>query len=132
MENQITKENVQDLLFSTCPSFKVFIENDLDEEDRKLDYIVAGAFARFLLSQYQKNETKEFSAIAQFLEDLLTLGTQEVKELATIGYLEGVQNVWGNNLVDPQVFYEYLLPESKNNWNELNKFWQEVIKHKEK
>jgi hypothetical protein len=46
-----------------------------------------------------------------------------VREAATIGLLEGIQNVWSNNDVDPELFVVHLLPESAKWWLNLNDFW---------
>lgn len=57
------------------------------------------------------------------IEDFHTDGDDYVKEYATIGILEGIQNVWGNNDTDPENFAKFLLPISKQYWDSLNKFW---------
>ena len=57
------------------------------------------------------------------IEHLHTNGDAEVRTAATIGLLEDIQNVWGNNDVDPEQFIIYLLPESRKWWDELNAFW---------
>jgi hypothetical protein len=46
-----------------------------------------------------------------------------VKKAATIGLLEGNQNVWGNNGSDPEEFRIFLISESAKWWNQLNLFW---------
>lgn len=51
-------------------------------------------------------------------------GDDYVREAATIGLLEGIQNDWGNHLVDPELFAIHLLPESRQYWDELNAFWR--------
>jgi hypothetical protein len=48
--------------------------------------------------------------------------------LATVGYLEGIQNVWGNNSIDPEIMFNYLGEKSRNWWIELNRFWSGEIK----
>ncbi len=46
-----------------------------------------------------------------------------VRDLATIGLLEGIQNTWANDDQNPEVFVEFILPESRKWWGELNDFW---------
>jgi hypothetical protein len=62
------------------------------------------------------------NAFAVF-ERLHVEGDEYVRELATIGYLEGVQNVASNNEGDPSSFERYLAPESSRWWNGLKAFW---------
>lgn len=129
MNEQISEDRVLEVLFRHIPEFKTLAESELDEEDCKLGYIVAGSFARFLLDSYKENKTQILKSAAEFIEELYIKGNDKVKELATIGYLEGIQNVWGNNDTEPAIYYEYLLPESRKWWNQLNKFWNAEVKY---
>jgi hypothetical protein len=67
--------------------------------------------------------------VARVIERLHVEGDPYVREAATIGLLEGIQNVWGNNGVDPELFFPFLLPESVRWWKSLNKFWNGESKH---
>ena len=67
--------------------------------------------------------------LCEVLERLHLEGEGFVKELATIGILESIQNVWGHTETDPEEFCRFMLPESKKWWNELNDFWAGKIPH---
>lgn len=108
------------MLLESCPSFETTYELS---DNKELHYVIAGDFARHLLDLYQKNKTNEFKAIAQMVENLHIYGDHYVKEYATIGILESIQNVWGNNNVNPENFARFLHPVSLKFWNSLNKFW---------
>lgn len=54
-------------------------------------------------------------------------GDDYVKEAATIGMLEGIQNVAGNSRVDSKLFAKYLKLESAKRWRQLNSFWEAKI-----
>ncbi len=110
----ITKKQVIPLLAEACPSFQCV-------ED--LLYVALGDFARHLLDLHQCHHTASFPAIAQVIERFYIEGDFYVRETATIGLLEGIQNVWSNNNVDPELFVTHLLPESRRWWDELNAFW---------
>jgi len=43
------------------------------------------------------------------------------RDRVTIG---GIQNVWTNQGVDPELFTSQLRPESRRWWEELNAFWR--------
>ena len=70
---------------------------------------------------------EEFPAVFDVIERLHLEGDPYVKEAATIGALEGIQNVAGNTGVDPDEFVQYLQPESAKRWQELNDFWNAKI-----
>ncbi len=128
MSEEITEDQVSELLYKYTPEFKTVLEDELDDEERKMNYLVAGTFARFLLDGYKSGNVKQLESAAKFIEELHLKGSETVKNLATVGYLEGIQNVWGNNGVDPSIFYGYLLAESQKWWLQLNKFWNGEIK----
>jgi hypothetical protein len=111
----ITAAQVVPILTEACPSF---------QSTEELIYVALGDFARHLLELHQRNQTHAFPAVAQAIERLHVEGDHSVKEAATIGLLEGIQNVWSNNAVDPDLFGRNLLPESRKWWDELNAFWR--------
>jgi hypothetical protein len=113
----ISKDQVMPLLMEACPSYR------LPEDDRDLLYVVLGDFARHLLQLQQQSRTEEFADVARAIERLHIEGDHNVREAATIGLLEGIQNVWGNNGTDPELFVQHLLPVSAKWWQSLNDFW---------
>lgn len=112
------------MLVESCPSFETAYELSNDKE---LHYAIAGNFARHLLDLYQTNKINEFEAIAQMIENLHLYGDHFVKEYATTGILESIQNIWGNSNVDPENFARFLQPVSLKFWNSLNRFWNGEI-----
>ena len=111
----ITRAEIVPMLIEACPTF-------LSEDE--LPYVSLGDFARHLLELHRRHETETFPAVAWVIERFLIEGDDYVREAATIGLLEGIQNVWGNNDVDPEEFTPHLLPESRRWWIELNAFWR--------
>ena len=122
----IKQEQVTSLILEACPSFQ---ETWDKSEDQDLLYVVMGDLARHLLMLYRDNRTDEFPAVCEMVERLHLDGDRYVRELATIGFLEGVQNNWANNDADPDDFCRFLLPESRKWWQELNDFWADKIPH---
>jgi hypothetical protein len=112
------------LLLKACPSFQNKWDEHYAENGKEILYYVAlGDFARHLLELYQQHQTETFPEVARAIEQLHIEGDHYVREAATIGLLEGIQNVWGNNDVDPEHFFRYLLPTSAKWWQSLNDFW---------
>ncbi len=121
----ITKEQVMPLLLSGCASFsKRWEEHQAFYEDEQLLYIDLGEFAHHLIELQKASRTEEFPAIFEIIERMHLEGDDYVKEAATIGILEGIQNVARNSGVNPDQFAKYLKPESAKSWRQLNNFWE--------
>lgn len=86
-----------------------------------------GDLARHLLDLHKHEKTSEFPAIYDVIEDLNIGGDDSVREIAAIGFLESIQNIWSNANVSPEEFGKHLLPASKKMWDELNNFWSGKI-----
>jgi hypothetical protein len=124
----ITKEQVMPLLLNACPSFsKRWEEHRAFYEDEELLYVDLGEFAHHLVELLKANHTEEFPTVFEIIERLHLEGDHYVKEAATIGMLESIQNVAGNSGVEPDEFVEYLKPQSVKWWRQLNDFWNAKI-----
>ena len=124
----ITKEQVMPLFLAACPSFApAWEEYRASNPDEGLLYIDMGELARHMVDLIKSNQTSEFPAIFDVIERLHIEGDHYVKEAATIGILESIQNVASNNGVDPQLFVSWLGVESLRWWRQLNDFWQAKI-----
>lgn len=110
-------------LVAACPSFQALWIQHLNEYGNDLLYIAAGEFARHLLALFLENRNDCFPDVGRAIELLHTDGSTWVREFATIGILESIQNVWMGNGVDPWFFLTYLGPESGRWWHSLNEFW---------
>lgn len=109
----IEKVEVIPLLLQACPGFSEAWAKHLQEHGDDLSYVAAGAFAAHLLAVFRSSDHSSLPAIGEAIEQLYVDGSPWVKEFATIGLLEGIQNVWANNNVDPERFVPYLGPESR-------------------
>jgi hypothetical protein len=117
----ITRDQIVQTLTDTFPRFTP------ESADVDLPYVVLGDFARFLLGIHESGDEKQLARAAEVIERLHIEGDSYVKEAATIGLLEGIQNTWGHSGADPEAFARRLLPESRRWWDSLNKFWQKEI-----
>lgn len=70
-----------------------------------MDYYIFiwGEFARHIIDLCKNNKTEEFASIFYAIERLHLEGDEYVKEAATIGLLEGIQNHAGHNCVKSSV-----------------------------
>jgi hypothetical protein len=125
----IRREDVLNGLFDACPSFKSSpwcseYQAEFASEPEPLDYILASAFIRHLVDLHVAGREEEFLAVFRFFETLHLNGDDYVKELATIGFLEDLQN---SNLhhsgSSPDDFLTFLGPHSRWWWEELHLSW---------
>ena len=119
----ILKEQMLPMLVEACPSFADKWQEhkkEFADEENFLPYIALGEFAQYLIELEKQNQTSEFEKVFKVVEKIHLEGEPYVKEAATIGLLEGLQNILGN---DAEKFLKYLNPESLKWWNEINKFW---------
>ena len=81
-----------------------------------LHYLVLGALAAHLIPLFGAGTTDEFLATFAVVERLHVEGDPYVKEAATIGLLEGIQNHAGHAGIDQEAFVKWLGPVSKEFW----------------
>jgi len=124
----ISKSEMMAVLLEACPMFatqwNAFIDQWSDEGDELPLYISLGDFARHLIGMLEREETQRFPAIFSTVERLHVEGDSYVKEAATVGLLESLQNENLHKTTHPEQICQYLGPESTRWWNKLNRFWQ--------
>jgi hypothetical protein len=110
-----------DVVKTLLAEFPEFIV--VDEEDLELPYIVAELFTDYLLKAYQTRDEVIYMKGLNFIEKLHEDDCHEVRELATIGYLESIQNTWPESLIRANIPFCDLGKQSKIYWEKLNDFW---------
>jgi hypothetical protein len=123
----ITKEQVIPLLLNASPSFTERWKAHRAFYEEELLYPGLGEFAHHLVELHKANRIDEFPAVFNVIERMHLEGGHNVREAATIGMLEGIQNVAGNSGIEPEEFVQYLEPESLKWWRQLNDFWKPKI-----
>ena len=86
------------------------------DDDKDLDYVVAGNFASFIKTNLNNSDVKDYF---DFIEELIE--NKEFEDVVSLGLLESMQNTYDYN--ERQLVKSYLLPKSIKIWNELNRFW---------
>ncbi|CAG0935429.1 hypothetical protein TFLX_04269 [Thermoflexales bacterium] len=89
-------------------------------------YLVLADFARHMCGLLSAGDEQTLKRIFAVIERLLIKGSAYVKEAATIGLLEDLQNT-NLHLPDttPEQFERFLLPESARWWKKVRAFWEE-------
>ena len=123
MEEQIEFDNVSKILVKSFPDI---MENALFLDDEEtLEYMVSSDFARYIKKNFDEDNMEKVKKCLEFIELLHIKGTEKTRELATVGYLEDLQNVTGGSKTMEKygIIYDYLGIESKKWWDKLNDFW---------
>lgn len=123
----IVREQILALLLEACPSFGDSCAESVNDHGSELLYVHAGEFAHHLLQLHQAGRDAEFPAVGVLIERLHSEGEHFVRELATIGFLESIQNVWSHSTTSPDAFLSYLGPEGTKSWQDLKRFWSGEI-----
>jgi len=125
----IGRDEVEDLILRACPSFEPSPDRlechvDFDEEEEPQLYLLASVFVRHLTALNGAGRRDEFPAIFDLIEDLHLRGDKYVRTLASIGFLEDLQNTNAHPANSrPQDFVAYLRPVSRWWWEEVELFW---------
>lgn len=89
-------------------------------------YLVLGDFARHMSTLLAAGDHKTLRQVFDVIERFHLEGDAYVKEAATIGLLEDLQN---SNLheqgTSPEQYIEYLRPETARWWKKVEVFWAE-------
>lgn len=119
----IDQSQAMPLLVEACPTFQGIWEQHRAEWGDNVLYSAAGDLAVHLLERCKANDPSSFPGLGLAIERLIADGTPWVQELAVIGVLEAIQNVWGNGGVNPELFAMHLGPQGMSQWTYLNEFW---------
>ncbi len=125
----IAKDNMMGVLVEACPSFAPQWEEFQEEWREKADdmplYMAMADFARHLIGMVERGEMAGLPSVFAAVERLHEEGERYVREAATVGLLEDLQNVnLHKNGTVPEKFRPYLGPKSTLWWNKLDRFWQ--------
>jgi hypothetical protein len=126
----IVKEQMMEVLLDACPSFRPAWEAFLAEWRESTDdlplYLALAEFARHLIGRLERADTASFPTIFRAVERLQVEGEHYVREAATVGLLEDLQNLNLHTATGPEQFRPFLGPESAAAWDELYGFWHTV------
>lgn len=115
-----------ELLLKACPTATTAWNDHLewwgDQERGRFNDM--GVFAQHVVDCDCQLRTEEFSAFFALLERFLVEGSEEVRGLAVVGLLEGIQNVASHTPQGATRLEPLLMPKSRQAWNELASLWE--------
>jgi len=123
----ISKHEMMDLIVDVAPGFGPILREFKEEwEPEGVDmpyYLVICDLVRYMAVLETENDVSTLNKIFQVVEQWHIEGDKYVREAASIGMLEDLQNT---NIVGPDgpdKFYTYLGPVSKRWWKKVERFW---------
>ncbi len=125
----IAKYDMMGVLLAACPSFAPHWQEFRDEwRDEAHDlpfYLVLADFAKHLIAMAERREEFGLPAVFSAVERLHVEGDHYVREAASVGLLESLQNLnLHKNGTKPEQFRPDLGPVSRGWWDKLYRFWE--------
>ena len=116
------------LVLDACPSFgpvwQAFLNSWNEEVDDLPLYLALSDLARHLIGLEERSEIAVLLATFRVVERWHSEGDEYVREAATVGLLEDLQNLHLHTVTEPEQFRKYLGPVSERWWDKLYRFWQ--------
>ena len=124
----IEKDTMMAPMLEACPSFRPaweeFVEEWRSEPDPQPLYLALSSLARYLISALSVRDAATMSRAFAVVERWLLEGDKYVREAATVGLLEDLQNTSLHEATSPRDFEPYLLPKSLKVWRDVERFWE--------
>src|SRR4051812_40376790 len=123
----IAESEMMQPLLQACPSFQsdweAFLSDWSDETDKPPLYLALGDLARHLISMLVVHDAPGLTRAFEVVERWHLEGDTFVRQAATIGLLENLQNTNQHESTSPSEFEPFLLPESLKWWRKVDRFW---------
>lgn len=120
----IEAEEMLEHLLKVCPSAKDRWSAHLEWwGTKKIGYYNDMAvFALHVVESYQTDQMDELPQFFESVEQFITNGDDKVRDLATIGLLEDIQDIASERLGRYDMFEQWLGPISQRAWKELEQY----------
>jgi hypothetical protein len=117
---------VNDLFLQICPKVKDEWNEHLRwwRGEERGHYNDISVFVSHTVECYEQDDQSCLTKIFSLVEELILNGTEEVKGLMTVGFLETLQNKASHRDFGYKVFEPYLGAQSKEAWRELEILWE--------
>lgn len=126
LDHVITKTNMMDSMLVACPSFQPVWDEFLTEwstsEDKPL-YLALASLARHFVELLATQQEPALSRAFAVVERWHAEGDAYVREAATIGLLEDLQNDSLHTSTSPKQIEPFLMPASLKSWRKVAGFW---------
>jgi hypothetical protein len=114
----LEKQHAISHLLREFPQFRSRWEQDRKNWQCEFDM---SSFVRFVIDDlYEKGHFQQVRAAFELIELFLTDGSDEVRELAALGFLEALQTAASWKPYGGDAWVRFLRPESRDVWNKLD------------
>ena len=123
----IDRAGMMPAIIATSPGFTATYDAFLAESNHEPEtphYLALAEFARHIISLLQTGDRQQLHEAFETIERLHTDGDAYVREAATIGILESLQNTNLHTSTTPDQFIEFLRPVSLRYWRKVEDFWE--------
>ena len=112
------------LLLEACPAARGdWEEHQREWPDEDVPYLGMAVFSRHVVGLMSQGETDIFPKVFAAVEKLIVEGDEEVRGLAVVGFLEGLQNQASWTEQGSDTFRQWLRPSTNAAWHELSELW---------
>lgn len=122
----ISKSQMMELLIAASPAFESYWQQFLDDwrGDAELPlYVALGQYARHLIELHKQRTVESLTRAFNAIERLHYEGDDYVREAATIGILEPLQNLISRDEARAEDVLPYLGAVTRRQWDSLKRFW---------
>ncbi len=125
MTDRITASNLIPLLLECCPGARWRWEEHLASwsDEPAGSYNDLSVFAHHIVDRHAAGITDEHAALFRLIEQVLTNGDEESRELVAIGLLEDIQVIASNQPFGAAAFVPWLGPQSRAAWQTTTAQW---------
>lgn len=119
---------MMDVLLEASPAFAehwdAFGREWADEAKGPPLYLALADFARHIVAFLEAKDDERLRRIFEAVERLHVEGDPYVREAATVGLLENLQNTKLHRTTGPEQLRLFLRPESLKWWDRVDSFWK--------
>lgn len=126
----ISQQEMFDLVLEVDPTFQPVWDAFLDKWRDQIElplYLALRDLAQHLIGKLESGQTSELQRIFKVVERWLADGDELVREAATIGLLEDLQNPNLHKTTSPDQLKQWLGPLGAMQWTEVERFWSGQI-----
>ncbi|MCP9481724.1 hypothetical protein NNA36_07080 [Shimia sp. CNT1-13L.2] len=124
----INRDQMFEPILVAYPNFsskwQEFVDEWAGDPEGLPNYLLISDLVRECSGLLSSGRTKELGQIFEVVETWLIEGEPYVKEAATVGFIEDLQNENLHVGTEPKDFVQYLKPESAFWWRKVEDFWQ--------
>lgn len=116
-------------LLSACPKAKARWDEHLEQwrGEPRGHFNDMAVFAHHIVESYfEHDDRREMRPFFDLLNHMLLYGDAQVRELATIGLIEDIQNIASGRPGRWQVFEPWLHPATRQAWQQIEEMWRGV------